>query len=217
MRQEECSADEIGRFNGLPGLYSQSLSVSSLGGGSDSDWEVGHGSMRREMRLFIERIIILLGCCRHAWERRQPLSAWRELHLIRRAGLFDAAWYEKSHPDLHGRFVDPLWHYVLWGAREGLNPHPLFDVAWYLKQCPDVAEAAWNPVVHYLQQGARQGLDPHPLFAGAWYLKQYPDVATSGGNPLVHYLRQGGREGRDPHPLFDSGYFMHQVREVEPG
>lgn len=145
--------------------------------------------------------------------KRDLRTAWRDVQTIRAAGLFDGEWYAKQY--LAGtRYLEiPLWHYVLWGREEGLNPHPLFAAAWYLQKNPDVAAAGLNPLAHYLRRGAAEGRDPHPLFAGSWYLKQNPDVAALGWNPLIHYLGRGGREGRDPHPLFETSYFLQKIWE----
>lgn len=148
-----------------------------------------------------------LGC------RRRLPAVIREFRTIRAAGVFDPRWYERRYPAVAGRFADPLWHYVLWGADEGRDPHPLFLTDWYLQRNPDVRAAGVNPLAHYLRRGAAEGRDPHPLFAGNWYLQRNPDVAARGWNPLVHYVKWGGAEGRDPHPLFDSGYFLRQAEE----
>ena len=105
--------------------------------------------------------------------------------LLRNQKLFRRGWYLEANIDL-GHISDPLYHYLVHGAKEGRNPNPLFDGDWYFKQRPDVAEAGINPLLHYLAYG--EGADPHPLFDTKWYLKQRPDVARANRNPLVHYL-----------------------------
>ena len=119
------------------------------------------------------------------------------------SSLFDRNWYLKQYPDVANSLEDPLDHYLLYGAREGRDPHPLFDTDWYLKQNPDVKESGTNPLQHFIEYGAREGRDPNPLFDTDWYLKQNPDVKESGTNPLQHFIEYGAREGRDPNPLLN--------------
>jgi hypothetical protein len=83
--------------------------------------------------------------------------------------------------------VNPLFHFLNYGAWEGRSPNPVFDCSFYLKQYPDVAASRINPLLHYLRVGAKEGRDPNPLFRTNEYVRQYPEAA--GMNPLVHYFR----------------------------
>ena len=130
-----------------------------------------------------------------------PFKEIREYLSLRNNSLFDRVFYSRCNDDLSASGLDPAWHYVLYGAKEGRKPNPLFDSAWYLSQYPDVAAAGINPLAHYLSAGASEGRKPNPLFDSAWYLSQYPDVAAAGINPLAHYLSAGASEGRKPGPL----------------
>ncbi len=138
----------------------------------------------------------------------------REWWMIRRSGLFDSKSYLKNNRDAASFRWGPLWHYLLFEAIEGHDPHPLFCTSFYLHNNRDVAKAGVNPLYHYLRRGAAEGRDPHPLFDSSYYLEQYPDVAKAGVNPLVHYLKHGAYEGRDPHPNFDSSYYLEQNPDV---
>jgi GT2 family glycosyltransferase len=138
--------------------------------------------------------------------------------LVRKSSgavLFDPVWYLGQNPDVATADVDPLEHYVKWGAEERRNPNPIFDSASYLARNPDVAGAGQNPLEHYCEWGVKEGRDPSPLFSTTWYLAQNPDVAAAGLNPLAHYLEHGAREGRDPHPLFDTSWYLQQNPEVK--
>ena len=53
--------------------------------------------------------------------------------------LFDAVWYLARNPDVRAVGLDPLEHFIKYGAAEGRAPCKLFDAAWYLRQNPDVA------------------------------------------------------------------------------
>ena len=45
--------------------------------------------------------------------------------------LFDRDAYLKLRPDVGRAGVDPLAHYLEYGWREGVSPHPLFDEEYY--------------------------------------------------------------------------------------
>jgi GT2 family glycosyltransferase/glycosyltransferase involved in cell wall biosynthesis len=77
---------------------------------------------------------------------------------------FDPAFYSNRYPDVQVSGMDPLAHYLLYGAREGRQPHPLFDVSYYLAANPDVAAAGANPLLHFLRFGQKEERRPHPLF-----------------------------------------------------
>jgi len=53
--------------------------------------------------------------------------------------LFFPELYQACHPDMASSGLDPLLHYVFFGAAEQRNPHPLFDVAFVRAQRPDLA------------------------------------------------------------------------------
>lgn len=40
--------------------------------------------------------------------------------------FFDARWYARRYPDVRNSGLEPLVHYLAYGAAEGRNPHPLF-------------------------------------------------------------------------------------------
>ena len=125
--------------------------------------------------------------------------------------LFDCAWYLEQYPDVASAGLDPLQHYLEFGARAGRDPSPLFDSSWYLEQNPDLGSDV-NPLRHYLEYGALEGRDPNPLFSTSWYLAQNPEVA--GWNPLENYVRWGCHHGRSPHPLFDCAWYLEQYPDV---
>lgn len=107
------------------------------------------------------------------------------------ACLFDAGWYRSRYPDVTQAGIDPLRHYLEFGAWEMRNPNPLFDSDWYLRTYPDVAESGINPLLDYLARGAVEGRDPHPLFD----TRTYSEVCgrlPAGVTPLEAFL-SGGR------------------------
>jgi hypothetical protein len=129
-------------------------------------------------------------------------------------GLFDTGYYWEQNPDIKDSRVDPLGHYLDFGAIKGKNPHPLFDTKYYLSKYPEVEELGINPLFHYLTIGAEKGYNPHPLFKTAYYVEKYPEVINSGVNPLIHFLSIGTLQTNDPHPLFDSQYYLEKNPDV---
>ncbi len=81
--------------------------------------------------------------------------------LLAHSNLFDPAFYLEQYPDVAAAGVDPVQHYLDYGADEGRRPHPAFDGAWYLLKNPDVHHTGLNPLVHYLRKGAAEGRRAH--------------------------------------------------------
>jgi len=63
--------------------------------------------------------------------------------------------------------MNPLVHYVRFGAREGRDPHPFFSTSYYLEKVPIVAASGFNPLLHYLHFGAARRRLPHPAMLGS--------------------------------------------------
>src|SRR5690349_3624545 len=78
-----------------------------------------------------------------------PTSGLRMMRKLRK--LIHAEFYLRANPDVAAARMDPLKHYVKYGAAEGRQPHPLFDPAHYLASCP-AARNAGNPLLHFLEQ-----------------------------------------------------------------
>ena len=97
--------------------------------------------------------------------RRKPTASTlkRQAELVGRSGLFNESWYLKTYPDVAEKGVDPILHYLKFGAEESRNPSPEFDTGWYLSSHPDVAKERMNPVVHYSRYGQQEGrlISPH--------------------------------------------------------
>jgi hypothetical protein len=90
-------------------------------------------------------------------QSRARLRDRRDARVIAKSGLFDRDWYLRRNPDVAALGIDPIRHYVAYGAREGRDPSPFFSTGWYLAHYPDVAAAAINPLAHYIRIGAREG------------------------------------------------------------
>lgn len=135
-----------------------------------------------------------------------PIENWRahfrirrEMREVRRSGLFDADWYTARYGDVARSGLDPLFHYLRYGAYEGRDPNPDFDSHWYSRTYGELIGNDVNPLLDYIRNGAER--DPSPLFRTSWYLREYPDVQKSGLHPLVHFQRYGRQGGRMPVPV----------------
>jgi hypothetical protein len=108
------------------------------------------------------------------------------LRALQHIPLFDRVFYLRKYPDLAAARVNPLRHYLRYGASEGRKPHPLFDPGHYLRSHPELRNGG-NPLQHFLEHGSA---NPHPLFDCAAYRRANPEAAAPGVNPLVHHLRR---------------------------
>lgn len=72
------------------------------------------------------------------------------------SGLFDAAWYSETYPDVRLSGFEPLEHYLRIGRHLGRSPGPEFDSARYLAANEDVARAKIDPLQHYIRYGRRE-------------------------------------------------------------
>jgi hypothetical protein len=70
--------------------------------------------------------------------------------LIWRSGLFDRHYYLLENPDVRKADMDPLWHFVKIGWKEGRNPSENFDISKYLENNEDLRSMNLNPLVHYI-------------------------------------------------------------------
>ena len=77
-------------------------------------------------------------------------------YLIKRSGIFDMQYYLLHNPDVRRADIDPLWHFITIGWKEGRNPSQTFDTKQYLNQNQDVLDAGINPLIHYLKFGLKE-------------------------------------------------------------
>jgi GT2 family glycosyltransferase/SAM-dependent methyltransferase len=126
--------------------------------------------------------------------------------------LFDPVFYLRRNEDVARSGMDPLRHFLAYGAAERRNPHPLIWME-RLAGSPGLSDTS-NPLIAYLTTPAFFGASPHPLFDGKFYLTENADVARAGINPLMHYCVIGWREGRLPHPLFATDWYLDKNADV---
>ena len=112
----------------------------------------------------------------------------KNYRAIAASGLFDRNFYLNNYPDVQSSGLDPLIHFLKFGAKEGRRPNSIFDTDWYMRTYPDVTNSNINPLLHYLLHGVKEGRDPGPNFDTLDYLDRHPDLHGNNINPLAHYL-----------------------------
>ena len=120
-------------------------------------------------------------------------------------GFFDPEWYLSRYPDIADSGIEPLTHFITYGAAEGRDPNRYFDGAWYASHYPDIGSSGFHPLLHYLQVGAAELRNPHPNFDATYYVDQHPEAAA---NPLQYHMLFGAALGwLTEKPITISDYF----------
>jgi len=86
---------------------------------------------------------------------------------IKKAKALHRSFYLSQYPDVATLGMDPVEHYVRYGAKIGRNPRKGFDTSFYLREYPDVALSGLNPLVHFIQIGEAEGRRTVPLQTGS--------------------------------------------------
>ena len=99
-----------------------------------------------------------------------------------------------------------LWHYLVTGLPNAIEPIEFFDSRWYLDQNEDLMAAfrlgqISTPLAHFLKFGSREGRDPGPRFRAQDYLKAEPRARELSDGTGVRggfgaLVRLGGVAGR---------------------
>lgn len=82
--------------------------------------------------------------------------------MISQGDLFDREYYLQMYPEVRKAGVNPIWHYVHTGWKEGRNPSKKFNTNYYLLTNPDVKKSKTNPLFHYIIHGKKEGRSPLP-------------------------------------------------------
>lgn len=77
--------------------------------------------------------------------------------LIRDSVFFDKNYYLQSNPDVRAEKLDPVVHYLFFGAQEGRNPGPHFSEAGYRALSRDLATTSMPALEHYESHGRAEG------------------------------------------------------------
>ena len=93
--------------------------------------------------------------------RRKYKRLVKNYRTIASSALFDSNWYRSTNPDISNANVDPAFHYLMFGAKEGRAPGPYFDGAKYQSANHDVLLANINPLIHYVTFGHTESRPLH--------------------------------------------------------
>lgn len=162
-----------------------------------------------------------------------------DVTVIEKSGQFDSDFYLANNPDVAKSGINPIAHYVYYGAREGRNPNSSFDTASY--QLLHSVLPQRNPFAHFLTSENNQAavesgghskiksVDPKikvilesEIFNIDYYLKRYPGCAKSAAykavdpelGPINHYLKHGSTEKQNPSEYFDTSFYLSHSKDV---
>jgi len=121
------------------------------------------------------------------WRRLERSIRKRRKKWINRIG-FDQVWYLKEYPDVKEAGMDPLYHYLEFGIREGRRKSEWSKKLSILKSVPKELERS-------IRKRRKKWIN-RICFDRDWYLNRYPDVAEVGIDAFWHYQNEGIKEGR---------------------
>ncbi|MBN2344405.1 MAG: hypothetical protein JXX29_22435 [Deltaproteobacteria bacterium] len=112
----------------------------------------------------------------------------RDIHFIRKSGLFDNEYYLGNNPDVKASGSDPIAHFVMHGFREGRKPSQWFDPLFYMLQYEDVKTSNQNPFAHYIEFGKNEGRETieHINNVVPFTPVSFPDISQRKIAVLIH-------------------------------
>ncbi len=81
----------------------------------------------------------------------------RQYKILHDSDLFDENWYRQEYLLPSNNNMDPIEHYLIFGAHLGYNPSTKFNSKAYRSINHDLRNAAINPLLHYIQHGRFEG------------------------------------------------------------
>ncbi len=127
-------------------------------------------------------------------------------------GLFDFDHYTRQYDHAAER-INPVLHYCLRGAREGLSPHPLFRPR-AVAGAVAADQAGMPTLVAWLLHPHRDAISPHPLFDPALYAAAAGPA--DGRVPLVErFLAASGADAPPFSPYFSVPFYLAQSQGEE--
>ena len=95
----------------------------------------------------------------HGRQPFDPLSAVGRCQGTGSQPTFDTDWYLARYPEVAAAGVNPLLHFVRWGATRRLSPGPSFDTNG-ISTVSGRGGAGINPLAHFLEWGLGEGREP---------------------------------------------------------
>ncbi|MGR5342246.1 glycosyltransferase [Vibrio astriarenae] len=118
----------------------------------------------------------------------------RAYRIISSSNMFDSDYYLSRYLDVKKHNVDPISHFIRYGAKENRWPNDVFDTKLY-KKTHSLKDSV-NPLLHYICNESTKFSKLSEKFNGTDYYYLNTDVSKSGLDPLYHYVRYGRNEGR---------------------
>jgi GT2 family glycosyltransferase len=162
------------------------------------------------------------------------------IERIRSSGLFDSDYFLAIYPDVAAAMLDPVSHYVQYGAAEGRRPNDVFDAVTYNVLVMDEPASNLSSFLHYisLSPDVRAAHDDaladatpvmieaaiavarSPAFDVDYYLTQF-EPGKRPAIPALHYIDKGSKAGLRPNPAFDPAFYRRTYLdeandEIEP-
>jgi GT2 family glycosyltransferase len=178
--------------------------------------------------------IPILHYIRHGRADGRPLPDERAVLAaeIKASNLFDPDFYSALYLDVANTGLDPLEHFLQYGAREGRRPSIEFNNKAYLEINPDVAASGQDPLTHYLAHGraerralpseldraalwaARDKISASGLFDPAYYVGRNPVLRDRAVDPILHYIVEGAADYLDPSRDFSALSYVAQHLDI---
>lgn len=156
--------------------------------------------------------------------------------ILYRSNIFDIEFYLENNPDVRESQINPIWHYIKIGWREGRNPSSNFDTNFYLQNNPDVKEAGVNPLIHYIFFGQHENRLPTPtLPENTWkraqkkrpwqdHIHQYPQglnvvgflQTAKGLAEVIRYNRHAYKSAGIKYSLIDYEFSILDHQKIIP-
>jgi CDP-glycerol glycerophosphotransferase len=131
-----------------------------------------------------------------------------DVNCIARSSMFDRDYYLNKNPDVAASGMDPIEHYVQYGAAEGRDPSAWFSTTFYLTSNADVKAAQVNPLRHFIEFGESEGRAALPQVLGEG------KKSTSTGGHKASEPRRGAHAIIRASELFDESYYLACYPEV---
>jgi len=113
-------------------------------------------------------------------------------NIIKNSKLFDVHYYLTTYPDVRKSDIDPIKHYIKYGAQEGRNPSHKFNTRYYLSRYSDIQKSHLNPLVHYVLYGKNENRSTQNKIKNIKLIKDTPlnkkILFEKQNNPLVSII-----------------------------
>lgn len=82
-----------------------------------------------------------------------------DYNIIKKSKLWNKRYYLKNNPDVKKAKIDPVYHYLKYGWKEGRNPSAVFNTKSYLEANPDARDSGKNPLVYMSYRDSKKNIE----------------------------------------------------------